>query len=118
MSDRSTTLNIDDVIDTLSIPRPESVCSRNGTAIEFMSNNMKSIFGPDYLKNVHSQVIDSTHANVQQAQHALGVNLEVERIREEKERVEARASAAEAQVLALQSQLAEMQVTSVESSGL
>lgn len=80
-----------------------------------MSNNMKSILGSDFLQNVHAQVVDSTHANTQHAQHALGVNLEVERIREEKELLEARANAAEAQLAAVQSQLAELQVAPVLS---
>ncbi|KAJ2991867.1 hypothetical protein NUW54_g8078 [Trametes sanguinea] len=85
--------------------RPESVCHKNGVAITFISDNLKPIVGADFVRNLHAMVMQGTHNALSNAQVALQTNLEVERLRREKEEETARRVAAEAQVNEMQRRL-------------
>ncbi|KAJ3006837.1 hypothetical protein NUW54_g3783 [Trametes sanguinea] len=90
--------------------RPESVCHKNGVASSFISDNLKRIVGPNFLQDLHKMVVDGTHNALSNAQMALQTNLEVERLRREKEEETARRIAAEARVNALQCSLNQLQL--------
>lgn len=82
--------------------RPESVCHKNGVALTFMSNSLKSILGDTFVKDLHKKVMKGTRSKTTDAHVALQTNLEVERLREEKEREKAQRVALQAQLDALQ----------------
>ncbi|CDO70092.1 hypothetical protein BN946_scf184806.g19 [Trametes cinnabarina] len=97
--------------------RPESVCHKNGVASSFMSDNLKAILGADFMQNLHQMVVDGTHNALSNAQLALRTNLEVERLRREKEEETARRIAAEAQVDVMQRSLNELRLRDHDQTG-
>ncbi|KAI0370902.1 hypothetical protein BV20DRAFT_1112876 [Pilatotrama ljubarskyi] len=88
--------------------RPESVGHQNGKAISFISSNLKQILGEGFVQELHRKVANTARNVATDAQIALQTNLEVERLRQEREQEKARRVALEAQLDVMQQRLARL----------
>ncbi len=95
---------------------PESICQKNGTAVTFISNNLRDILGDNFLDDIHGQVAQGAHNNT--AQTARDTNMEVERLRQEKNAEQLRRQEAEAAQKAAQAEAATLraQVAALEAA--
>ncbi|KAI0373714.1 hypothetical protein BV20DRAFT_1096774 [Pilatotrama ljubarskyi] len=90
--------------------RPESVGHHNGKGMSFISSNLERILGERFLEDLHKKVADSTKNVVSDPQVALQTNLEVERLRREREEEKSRRLELEAQVNTMQQRLAHLEL--------
>ncbi|TFK79060.1 hypothetical protein K466DRAFT_606432 [Polyporus arcularius HHB13444] len=100
----------------LYIARPESICQKNGTAVTFISNNLRAILGDTFLDDIHEQVAQGAHDNT--AQTARDTNMQVERLRQEKKAEELRRQEAETAQKAAEAEAAKLraQVAALEAA--
>ncbi len=96
--------------------RPESICQKNGTAVTFISNNLRAILGDTFLDDIHDQVAQGAHDNT--AQTARDTNMQVERLRQEKKAEELRRQEAEIAQKAAEAEAAKLraQVAALEAA--
>ncbi len=102
-------------IDSL-LNRPESICQKNGTAVTFISNNLRAILGDTFLNDIHKQVAQGAHDNT--AQTVRDTNMQVERLRQEKKAEELRLQEAETAQKAAEAEAAKLhaQVAALEAA--